>query len=316
MDELWQRYRTFWTPVLIGIGVFLVGLIAVHIITKNPEDEAKKLQKEQSRLSKLQRPAPGMIDRLRDQTAAFEGNVKSWSERLDTSASGGKRLLEAAVDRTLRAAILRGAPDSEAKRPETLAHRFDDDVVAAGQAIRKFKALRDQHVELLKSGDPNVAFSSLNSEAWQEMRIRANRADMEIASGLGFESVASVSRATLPGRALTQAVVTEAMDLAIRYGMHAVDQVRPDPNLKPRQGNAFYTEWPVSMSMVGPYGAVLKLIDHVTQRDHPLPLLAASIEQPGRKADKLPDGIVECNLTIAASVVRADASLGLERETE
>ena len=29
MDELWQRYRTFWTPVLIGLGVFLIGVIAV-----------------------------------------------------------------------------------------------------------------------------------------------------------------------------------------------------------------------------------------------------------------------------------------------
>ena len=29
MDELWQRYRAFWTPVLWGVGVFLAGLIVV-----------------------------------------------------------------------------------------------------------------------------------------------------------------------------------------------------------------------------------------------------------------------------------------------
>ena len=40
MDELWQRYRTFWTPVLIGLGVFLVGVIAVHVISDDP-DKAK-----------------------------------------------------------------------------------------------------------------------------------------------------------------------------------------------------------------------------------------------------------------------------------
>ena len=38
MDELWQRYRTFWTPVLIGVGVFLAawalgGIVAFVIRT-------------------------------------------------------------------------------------------------------------------------------------------------------------------------------------------------------------------------------------------------------------------------------------------
>ena len=40
MDELWQRYRSFWRPVLFGLGVFLLGLIVVHIITPSPEEAA------------------------------------------------------------------------------------------------------------------------------------------------------------------------------------------------------------------------------------------------------------------------------------
>ena len=314
MDELWQRYRTFWIPVLIGIGVFLVGLIAVHIVTKNPEVEARHLRRERGRLKKLQRPDRGMVDALKKRTESFQGNIEKWSARLDASGSAGKRILETAVDRVFRASILRGADENEGKRPENFAYRFDDDVVAAGQALRKFTVLRDQHVELLTGGDPNVAFSSLISEAWQEMRIRANRADMEIAPGLGFESVASVTRATLPGRALTLALVTEVMDIAIRYGMEAVDQVRPDPNLHPGQANSFYVEWPVTLRMKGPYGAIVKVIDTLTQRDRALPLLNVAIEQPSRKADHLPTGVVECNLTFAASVVRPDAPLGLDRE--
>ena len=37
MDELWQRYKGFWTPVLWGVGVFLVGLIVVHMMTGDPD---------------------------------------------------------------------------------------------------------------------------------------------------------------------------------------------------------------------------------------------------------------------------------------
>ena len=43
MDELWQRYRSFWTPVLIGLGVFLVGLIVVHVVSDDPEAANSKL---------------------------------------------------------------------------------------------------------------------------------------------------------------------------------------------------------------------------------------------------------------------------------
>ena len=37
MDELWQRYRGFWTPVLWGVGVFLAGLMVVHMLTEDPD---------------------------------------------------------------------------------------------------------------------------------------------------------------------------------------------------------------------------------------------------------------------------------------
>ena len=46
MDELWQRYRSFWIPVLIGLGVFLIGLIAVHVISDDPEVEGKRARDE------------------------------------------------------------------------------------------------------------------------------------------------------------------------------------------------------------------------------------------------------------------------------
>ena len=56
MDELWQRYRGFWTPVLIGLGVFLVGLIAVHILTEDPESLKLDVVSERSALGKKKEP--------------------------------------------------------------------------------------------------------------------------------------------------------------------------------------------------------------------------------------------------------------------
>ena len=196
MDELWQRYRTFWTPVLIGVGVFLVGIIAVHIITKDPEAQKRGLIADQSSLRGMKRPERGVAEQLRKLTGDLDAQATSWATRLDTSRSAGEQLLEQGVDRALRAAILRGASDAEARDTARLAARFDDDEVAAARAARKFATLKPQSIEQLRSGDPNVAFGGLKSEVWTALRVRANRADMEIADALGFDAIASVNRAT------------------------------------------------------------------------------------------------------------------------
>ena len=316
MDELWQRYRTFWTPVLIGVGVFLVGVIAVHIASKDPDRQKALLVREQGQLRQMKRPERGVAQRLRERTGELDAQVQAWARRLDTTRSAGERLLEEAVDRALRATFLRGADDAEARDARRLAARFEDDEVAADRAWRRFSTLRDQHVELLRSGDPNVAFGRLLSEVWSTLRVRANRADMEIADSLGFGTVASVNRATLPARALTLALVAEIADVAIRGGMNALDQVRIDANVKPGQPTDFLTEWPVTVSMEGPYGAVLAVVSRLTAPTAPETLLGAVLSQPRGRTGRTPDGIVRFEATVAATVVRAGMDLGLDREAQ
>ena len=65
MDELWQRYRTFWTPVLIGLGVFLVGVIVVHIMSDDPEVGKQRVMGAQSKLKSMQAPSPKKASALR-----------------------------------------------------------------------------------------------------------------------------------------------------------------------------------------------------------------------------------------------------------
>jgi hypothetical protein len=316
MDELWQRYRTFWTPVLIGVGVFLVGVIGVHIASKDPDRQKALLLREQSQLRQMKRPERGIAQRLRENTAQLDAQVERWAARLDTTRSGGERLIEEAVDRALRAAFLRGAGDAEARDARRLAARFEDDEVQAERAWRRFSTLKDQHIELLRSGDPNVAFGRLLSEVWSTLRVRANRADMEIADTLGFATVSSVNRATLPARALTLAMVAQIADEAIRGGMNALDAVRIEPNVKPGQPTDFLTEWPVTVGMEGPYGAVLAVLSRLTQADAPEVLTGALLSQPRGRTGRTPDGLVRLELTVAASVVRPAVDLGLDREAQ
>lgn len=316
MDELWQRYRTFWTPVLIGVGVFLVGIIAVHILTKDPEAQKRALLSDQSSLRSMKRPERGVAEQLRKLAGDLDVQATSWATRLDTSRSAGEELIEQAVDRALRAAVLRGASDAEARDAARLAARFDDDEVAAERAARRFASLKDQNIELLRSGDPNVAFGRLLNEVWTALRVRANRADLEIADALGFDAVASVNRATLPGRVLTLALVADLADLAIRGGVNAFDLIKVEPNIVPGQPTDFVTEWPITISMEGPYGAIARIVDRVTEPQHAEALLGATLKQPGGRTGRTPDGVVRFEATIAAAVVRPAVDLGLDRSEQ
>ncbi len=317
MDELWQRYRTFWTPVLIGIGIFLAGLIAVHIISDDPEDAARRAKSKARKLKKMQKPDSRKITALRNQAEVLKKQNAEWGLRLDQSGSGGKRMIEAAAEQCLRAVHLRGATSDEAASPTTLAARFDDDESAARRAIRKYEESLTAHVELLRSGDPNVAFSRLLSEVWGTLRVRANRADVGITPSLGFGAVSSVNRATLPARALTLALVARVVDVAIRHRVQSVDHIRIDPVLRPGNPGDFIMEWPVGFSITGPGPAIMKIIDHVTDPAHPVPIVANSVIAlpKGRRAGAL-SGLVQVDITLASTVVRPDVNLNLSKEDE
>ena len=317
MDELWQRYRTFWMPVLIGLGAFLVGVIIVHMITPDPERERRLLKSEQNKLKRMKVPRKDTAGVLRERTAGLNQRVVGWGPRLDQTGTAGEDLVSAGAEQVLRAVLLRGASADEAKDPRRMAARFDDDPVAAARAKRRFDAALQQHVELLRTGDPNVAFTRLLSEAWTELRIRANRADMELVDSLGFGTVSSVSRATLPGRVLTLALVSRVVDNAIRNNMGAISRIGVESNLRPGGPGEFLSEWPVTFDVSGPYAAVMRVLDEVTDPVHPIPIVdATTIDQPrGKRAQRM-EGDVLMSITLASVVARPDVDLGLEQEEQ
>lgn len=315
MDELWQRHRTFWTPVLLGLGVFLVGLIVVHIVTRDPEREARLMQGEANRLSSMQRPSGDLMRVLRERANKFEAQSVNWAGRLDASGSAGAQTIENGVERALRATFLRGADNAEAAQASRLSARFDDDTTQAERAWRRYEALLPELGDLLRNGDPNVAFSRLLNEVWAVMRVRANRADMEISDLLGFTTVSSVNRSTLPVRVATLALVTELVDEGLRNGMQAFDLIKIEANVTPDQPEAYLTEWVLGLGMEGPYGAVLAVLDRLAGEQRAFPMLAASVAQPRQRGGKSPDGTVRFEATVGTAVVRPMARLGLEKES-
>ena len=327
MDELWQRYRTFWTPVLIGLGVFLVGVIVVHIMSEDPEAASLRMAEARNRVKRMKSPDPKKARMLKDRGAALREAVMGdsqagrpgWAQRLDQTGGDAKDRIGAAAEQALRAAIVRGAPEDEAQRPARLKDRFGGDDVAADKAYKRFRALVEVHGEGLRTGDPNVAFSRLLSDVWSELRIRANRADVEISSQaeqLGFASIASVSRATLPSRVLNLALAARVVDVAIREGVDSIDQVEMKTQVDPSNPEDFLVLWPVDFAVTGDMNAVMHVIDMLTDPSNPIPLGTTRLAQPKRSGQSVGGGSVQLFVTASSLIVRPEVDLVLDAEEE
>lgn len=325
MDELWQRYRTFWTPVLIGLGVFLVGVIVVHIMSDNPEQAERQVRANRKKLQNMKAPTPQKATVLRRRGEALREDVigpdggGGWAARLDQVDGDRKNLVAIAAEQALRAAIIRGAPEAEATSAERLKGRFDDDAVAAEKAYRRFRQLVDQHGEMLRSGDPNVAFSRLLSDVWSELRIRANRADVEFetqAEQLGFGSISSVDRATLPPRVLNLALAARMADVAIREGVESIQSIDVDSAIEPGNPSDFVSLWPIEFTVVGDMAAVKRLLDMLTDPADPVPLETSRLAQARRRGGKSANGLVQFSVQASSVLVRPDADLRLDAEED
>jgi hypothetical protein len=302
MDELWQRYRSFFRPVLMGLGVFLLGLIVVHIITPDPEQAAADADAAERRLKALQEPGDRVAATLTDNADRFTASVKTLGGALDLSATG-KDSIALAVERTLTAAILRGGGGTAA---------FDGDSAAASEARAEYDRLVKERTALFRTSNPNVAFSALLADVWGVLRTRANRADMDLdADQLGFAVIGSISRAELPRRLANLALVTRVTDVAIRHGAVSLDDVRFDNRPTPGP-DAFLQEWPVTVVLTAPARCVEAVLDLLTDPSQPVPVGPVAVNQPRRGKPGL--GIVELSVTADCVAVNPNAGLNLAEE--
>jgi hypothetical protein len=315
MDELWQRYRTFWTPVLIGLGVFLIGVIAVHVMTDDPEEASRALAQERAKLSRKVEPTGKQISEQKRLGDELKANVDAWAPRLDQGGDAKGDVIEIAVDQALRAAMLRGASKDEASNEAALARNyFDGDEVAARIAMRKFEKTRQERVDLLRTADPNVGFSRLLIDVWNEIRVRANQADVEMrADRLGFATVTSVTRATLPQRLLNLALVARVVNEAVASGMESIDLIQVD-RPQPTAADEFLSEWWVEFIMTGPMPAARAVLALAVDPDQPIALGDTSLTTPrGRSALS---GLVQLRMKSYSIRVQPDVDLRLGEEED
>ena len=324
MDELWQRYRAFLTPVLIGVGVFLVGLIVVHTLSDDPESWANRVEGEARIVGRQIEPDTGKINALRKNRDVLEERVRDWSSRLDQAhlALGVDAILDVVVSDALQSSILRGIDPLTLTRalasPESAAtlallEPFDGDAVAAGRALARFESVRQERLNALRTGDPNVGFSQLLSDVTSEMRVRANRADVELHSEvLGHGGVTSVTRAVLAQRLLNLARITQLVDLAIRQGVRAITEVRIEQKLNPLGDDEFLREWPFTVTLRGDMASLRPVLAWLTDPANPLPIHHLELEQPPRTSPL--EGQAQLTVQAASVLVRPDASLSLDTE--
>jgi hypothetical protein len=304
VDELWERYRTFWTPVLIGVCVLLVGVIVVHIINDDPDEVAAEVRRQESQIRLLKQPPDATIRAVRENAETLGEQTSVWAKRLDQVRLAPDPL-EAAAAQALEAAILRGGqPDA-----------FDEDGGSLPQARARLERTLADRVELLRGGDPNVGFSRLLNDVWMELRVRANRADVDLnADQLGFTTVTSVTRASLPQRLLNLALVARIVDVAVRSGVRSVDDVRFEQHAAP-PGDDFLREWPLTIVLTGTMDALRPVLRMLSDPEHPTPLLGVEMRPPRRRAAG-GEGIVELEIKTSSVQVRPEAPMDLLAEEE
>jgi len=319
VDELWQRYRTFWTPVLIGMGAFLVGLIVVHIMSDDPKVGARELRNAKSKVRNMKQPDPQKARILSERGEALRQETRDWAARIDQADGRRGEEMLVAAEQALRAAILRGAPEEEAASAERLKVRFDGDAFAADKAYKRFLFLKKEHGEALQTGDPNVAGMQLLTEVWNELRVRANRADVEIgpaAVQLGFGAIGSVSRATLPSRVLNLALVARIVDCAIRNDVERIDRIGIPTVVDPGSPQDFIVLWPVDIDLIGSMAAVKQVLDMLTDPAEPVPIENSRLLHPKKGASGGRRGLVHLHVKASSAIVRPDVPLNLDQEED
>jgi hypothetical protein len=305
VDELWQRYRAFWTPVLWGIGAFLAGLIVVHILTDDPEAGVRGNENQARTIKQKVAPTATQIKVAKESTEELERRVTAFAKLLDQRHGDGEDAIAAYVDQALTAAILRG------KSPADPAS-FDGDTAAAAQANERFRQLRDDRLKSLQTQDPNVSFSRIKADVVQELAIRANRADVDVDVEEFGVSILSVDRASLPRNLANLALVATVIDVAIREGVRSIDTVTLLPSEvrgSVESADPFLQEWPVKIDLTGPPETLTAILDLLTDPKRPTALGSTSWKQVAKK-----EGLVKGEFKIYSVRVRPAAALGLEKE--
>ena len=305
MDELWQRYRGFWTPVLWGLGVFLVGLIVVHILTDDPEAGVRANSNTASLIKMKTAPNEGQIRVVRESADALEKRLAAFAKLLDQRHGDAEDPIEAYVGQALKASVLRGARPADAAA-------FDGDPAAAAQANARYAQLFDDRVRAIRSQDPNVAYSRLKADVVQELLIRANRADVDVEAEEFGLAVPTVDRASLPRHLANLALVAMVVDLLIREGARSIDAVTP-MNPEVRGGveatDPFLQEWPIKIDVSATPDVLAAVLAALTDPKRPTAVGSSSWKQVTNKA-----GLVKAEWKLYSVRVRPAAPLSLDKE--
>lgn len=308
MDELWQRYRTFWVPVLYGVGAFLAGLIVVNIVTADPEAGRSQNDARVRTIKNYTAPSPPQVEGARKNRDLLAKEVTRKASLLDQRHGEAEDVVEAFVTQALRAAHLRGSLPADPAR-------FDDDAAAKDQATARYEQRRTEFVQILRLQDPNVGFSRVRADVVTELSVRANRADVDVApqaESFGLEGITTVDRAELPRRLANLALIATMVDVAIREGVRSIDAVQilqPEVRFAAQGPEAFVAEWPVKLDVTGTPEAVRSILNVLTDPARPTPLGSCILKQTSKR-----DGLVRAELRAYSIRVRPEVPLGLEGE--
>lgn len=265
--DFWAQHKDFVLKVLLGLGVFLVALIARGITYGDELDVARK--KNGAEAAKIRRTKVADlrdIARLEEDAKRLKANAKAIIGEIGWNSSEQGLELKL-IERTLG-----------------YTRRFQG--AGAGQLVaeagRRYRAIRD---------DTNGGFGQLRLMVRDELVEEAGEKNISLGTGIGYENLVQFDDAELLKYLLQLELAARIVRYAIDARVDSLEEVRITERAKreviPGANKDFVQEYPVRVSFTSGQAAALRILNDLEQKMPRVPIRNLSAERAPRPADHI-----------------------------
>jgi len=265
--DFWAQHKDFVVKVLLGLGVFLVALIARGITYGDELDDAKK--ENASATSKIRRTK---VARLPD-----IGRLEADADRLAANAKAiTSEIGWDTADQTLELKLIQ----------RTLGYLRSYRGVGAGQLVaeagRRHRAIRD---------DTNGGFGQLRLMVRDDLVEEAGEKNISLGTGIGYENLVQFDDSEILKYLLQLELAARIVRYAIDARVDSLEGVRITERTKreviPGANKEFLQEYAVAVSFTSGQAAALEVLNNLEQELPRVPIRAFSAERAPRPADHI-----------------------------
>lgn len=265
--DFWAQHKDFVLKVLLGLGVFLVALIARGVTYGDELDLARK--DNAAKAAKIRRTKVASltdIARLAEDAKQLAANAKATIDEIGWDSS----------DQTLELKLI--------ERMLGYVRRFQG--AGAGQlaaeAARRHRAIRD---------DTNGGFGQLRLMLRDDLVEEAGEKNIALGTGIGYENLVQFDDSELLKYLLQLELAVRLARYAIDARVDSLEEIRITERTKreviPGANKDFLQEYPVRIAFTSGQAAALEILNKLEQNLPRVPIRALSAERAPRPADHI-----------------------------